>query len=173
MLLPPGLIIGLLSRRAGAYADRNEPRGPLTMGSALVTAGALLLVLGLDALWLGIVSPVLVLALGMALVVAPLTTTVINAVSDAWSGAASGVNNTASRLAGLFAVAVLGTVASLAYTDLSGDPGARFRVLPDPAQEGRAVLEAAFRSVYGLAIALAALAAAVVAGIAMRLRVDA
>ena len=51
----------------------------------------------------------------MALVVAPLTTAVMNAAPDALAGAASGVNNAASRLAGLFAVALVGAVAALVF----------------------------------------------------------
>ena len=63
----------------------------------------------------------------MALVVAPLTTAVMNAAPDALAGAASGVNNAASRLAGLFAVALVGAVAAVVFAAAAGLPEARVR----------------------------------------------
>ena len=111
VLLPAGLIIGVLARPAGALADRFGVRGFLVAGSAVVAASAICLAAGLPGLAVGVVLPLVLLGGGMAMVVAPLTTVVMNAAPDALSGAASGVNNAASRLAGLFAVALVGAVA--------------------------------------------------------------
>ena len=65
----------------------------------------------------------------MAIVVSPLTTAVMNSVPDQKSGAASGVNNAASRLAGVLAIALFGLAASLVF-GWSAPAGARFGVLP-------------------------------------------
>ena len=67
-----------------------------------------------------------ILGLGMGLVIAPLSTAVMTSTDDASSGIASGVNNGVARVAGLFAVAVLGLVATLVYSSLV-DPGPRSR----------------------------------------------
>lgn len=157
-LLPLGLIIGLFSRSAGAAADRLGAFPLLSAGAFLVFVSCAWLALGLPHLWLGVVPPVVVLAIGMAAVVSPLTTMVMNAVPDAQSGAASGVNNAASRLAGLFAVAFLGAVAGFVFSRAAG-ADAVFGVLPPPADPQRAALEGAFLSSYRIALSAAALAA--------------
>jgi EmrB/QacA subfamily drug resistance transporter len=153
-MLPIGLIIGAFSRRAGKAADRHGVRPFLTAGSVLVGAACAALALQLEDFWLGVLAPIMLLSAGMAAVVSPLTTAVMNSVPDAQAGAASGVNNAASRLAGLFAVAILATVAALVFA--SGASGARFEALPPAGDPARAAMEAAFINAYAAAMALAA-----------------
>ena len=161
-LLPIGIIIGLLSRFFGAQADRYGARMFLIAGSGLVAAACGGLALGHQSYWFGVVAPIVALSLGMAAVVSPLTATVMNAVPDQKSGAASGVNNAASRLAGLIAVALLGAAASSIFTRHDGTADLRFGVLPPVTDPSRAAIEAAFQAAYSgamwMAAALAALA---------------
>jgi EmrB/QacA subfamily drug resistance transporter len=165
VMLPVGLIIGLGARPAGALADRLGVRGFLVAGSALVAVAAAWLALGRGGLAGSIVLPMMTLAVGMTLVVAPLTTAVMNAAPDTLAGAASGVNNSASRLAGLFAVALAGAIAAMVFAAAAGVPDARFGVFPDPGDPAAAAVAAAFalawRAGMAAAAALAALAAAV------------
>jgi MFS family permease len=110
--LPFTFIIGLLSRWSGGLVDRVGARLPLIIGP-MITAlgfGALALCIGGADYWAYLVS-MTVLGLGMAVSVAPLTTTVINAVPAHQTGVASGVNNAVASLAGLLAVAIFGAVA--------------------------------------------------------------
>ena len=150
-MVPFGLIIGLGSRMAGSMSDRMGPRPFLVAGSALVTLGCVVFAVNVPDFWLGVQMPLLLMSFGMALVVSPLTTAVMNAVPDEQSGAASGVSNAATRFAGLLAVAVLGGLGSLVFMLHADSPGASFGTLPPPDDPTRPALEAAFRAAYATA----------------------
>jgi EmrB/QacA subfamily drug resistance transporter len=124
-MLPTILLITLLSPRAGALAERIGPRLPMTVGPLLVAAGTLLLV-GVDGGQSYVVEVLpgsLLQGFGMALVVAPLTATVLGAAPDALAGIASGVNNAVARAAQLLAVAALPVAVGLSGDDYE-DPAA-------------------------------------------------
>ncbi|MDN5751064.1 MAG: MFS transporter, partial [Pseudonocardia sp.] len=124
-LLPVTAVMLAFSSRAGALAGRIGPRLPLTVGP-LVSAGGLLLMLRIDATtsWvLDVLPAVLVFGAGLALTVAPLTATVLDAAPDRYAGSASGVNNAVARAAGLLAVALIPGLAGIGGTDYT-DPAA-------------------------------------------------
>jgi MFS family permease len=110
--LPFVLIIFLLSRWAGGLVERYGPKIPLVIGPLISALGfALFMLPTLNAsYWQNFFPAVDVLGIGMAVTVAPLTTTVMNSVTQNRVGIASGVNNAVARGAGLLAIAVLGII---------------------------------------------------------------
>jgi len=113
--LPVTLSMLALSARAGALAQRIGARIPLTVGPLVVAVGLLMLT-GLspgDDYVTGVLPGVIVFGLGLTLVVAPVTATVLAAADTRHSGIASGVNNAVARVASLLVVAVLPIAAGL------------------------------------------------------------
>jgi EmrB/QacA subfamily drug resistance transporter len=148
-LLPVTLLTILLSRRFGALADRIGSRVLISLGA--LVAGAGLLLLGRVNQRTDYVSELLpallVFGLGLSMLVAPLTATILGGVQEDHAGVAAAVNTTLSRVAQLFAVAALGAVVSLAFANRVDATLRRSAI--DPA--GRAAISRAKRQPLGAA----------------------
>jgi EmrB/QacA subfamily drug resistance transporter len=139
--LPVTLVMFLLSRRAGALADRLGPR--LFMGfGPLVAAAGLLLMLRVNAeadYATQLLPALLVFAAGLSATVAPLTATVLADADEENAGIASGINNAIARAAGLLGVAAIGAVIAAQFTS-----GVDSRIDPSTlTPRGRVALEQA------------------------------
>jgi hypothetical protein len=118
-MLPTTLLLLAFSSRSGALAARIGPRLPLTFGPVLTAVGTLMLLgVGADgSYWIDVLPGVTVFGIGLTLLVAPLTATVLAAAPDRHAGVASGVNNAIARTGSLLAVAALPAAVGLSGAD--------------------------------------------------------
>jgi predicted MFS family arabinose efflux permease len=119
-LLPFAVMLAVASPFMGSLAGRIGPRLPLSIGP-LVVAGGFLLLLGVGsgaAYWTTVLPAVLIIAIGMAGAVAPLTTAVVGSVDPQHTGSASGLNSAVARIGGMVATALLGGVLGAADSAL-------------------------------------------------------
>lgn len=144
-LLPFALILGFGSRSAGAFGARYGAWLSLSIGSMATGGGYALLALRADdpAYWSGTLPGLLLLAVGMTIAIAPLTTVIFESSPAEFSGVASGINNTAARAGGLIAVAAMGL--AFGSSDAASIPGMEVLI--------------AYRRVLWIAVGLAALSA--------------
>jgi EmrB/QacA subfamily drug resistance transporter len=111
-LLPLPIVISLMSPIAGSIAARIGPR-PVLISSPLVVAAGFLLAMRIasyDGYWTSVFPSILLIALGIAGAVAPLTTAVLMSVDSQHTGSASGFNSAVARTGGLVATALIGSV---------------------------------------------------------------
>jgi EmrB/QacA subfamily drug resistance transporter len=113
-LLPLSILMGIGSPLMGKLATRIGPRIPLTVGPLVVAAGFLLAtrVASDQGYWTNVLPAVTLIAIGMSILVAPLTSTVLISVDQEHTGMVSGFNSALSRAGGLFGVSLLGAVLS-------------------------------------------------------------
>jgi len=164
--IPTSVIMIALAARFGALADRHGPRLYLTAGPVLIGAGTLLFLL-LEArndFWTFGVAGLVLFALGLAMIVAPITATALSSAPEQYAGIASGVNQTVSRLGNLLAIAAIGLVITLVFEAGGGTEEAIALARGQRDPELRAASIDAFRAGM-VVVALLAFAGAVVAAL--------
>ncbi len=117
--LPITVVMLFFASRGGALAQRIGPRVPMSLGPLVCAFGVALLsgVGRTSSYWSGVFPGLLIFACGLALLVAPLTATVLDAAPDRHAGIASGINNAIARAGSLLAVAALPAVVGLSGDD--------------------------------------------------------
>jgi EmrB/QacA subfamily drug resistance transporter len=136
-VLPLILLMFFLSRWSGGLVARYGARLPLIVGPLFGAVGFLLFAIPSVGgnYWRTFFPGIVVLGLGMAITVAPLTTVVMNSAGEERVGAASGINNAVARVAGVLAIAVLGIVMVNAFSSHLNRDLARISLPPDVLRE--------------------------------------
>ncbi len=124
VFVPISLVMFFLAARFGRLADRDGPRRYLMLAPLVMSVGLVLLTIVTSTNPLIPLPGVLVLAFGLAMLVAPITSTALKAAPDEFSGLAAGVNTTVSRLGGLIATPLLGVAITLVFAANSPHPNA-------------------------------------------------
>jgi len=119
---PLSVFISTLSAVSGRLADRYGPGRLIGAGGLIVALSFVGLAIGVGTqnVWLGVIPATALMGFGMALVVAPLSTAIMTSLPEDRSGTASGINNAVSRVAGLIAVAAMGSLAATLYAGAGG-----------------------------------------------------
>ncbi|HEX6416178.1 MAG TPA: MFS transporter, partial [Candidatus Saccharimonadales bacterium] len=116
-LIPVTLIMFFLSSRFGELSEMHGPRLFMACGPLVAAAGFLLMLFVDQSVNYWTLLPgILLLGLGLAITVAPLTSAILGAVDSRRAGIASAVNNAIARIAGLVAIALLGLVTGPSIT---------------------------------------------------------
>ena len=141
--LPFTILVLMFARVAGKLADKFGSRFFLITGPAIAAAGLLMLSFqgqtkGPGDYWLTFLPGMLVFGLGMAFTIVPLTSTVMGAVSEEFSGVASGINNAITRIANVISYAIFG---ALAFIFFSAQLTREIRSLPLSAAQKTAVIK--------------------------------
>ena len=128
--LPMILLMFSLSRWSGGLVDRFGPRSPLILGPLTAAAGFAFFGLAppSGSYWTTLFPGFVILGLGMAITVAPLTTVVMSSVDQDHAGTASGINNAVARVAGVLAIAVFGVIMVSSFSSHLSRELARFQL---------------------------------------------
>lgn len=114
-LMPINVLLLVISPLAGRIAERRGPRFPMAGGALVATIGMLLFALVRPGAtyWTSVLPAAIVFGIGLASLVAPLTTVALTSLGEQRAGLASGVNNSVARVAGLLATAIIPLAAGL------------------------------------------------------------
>lgn len=162
VFLPITVAIAAGSSTFGRLVARTGPALLIGGGCALVALAyaGLAIGFGWGRFWSHLYPCMCLMGLGMAMVVAPLSASVMGAVSADDAGAASGINNAVSRIAGLVAVAAMGGVASAAYLQ-AGGPAGFGQSVELVAADHRMAVDAAFGTIAWITAGLSAISSGV------------
>jgi len=135
--LPMILLMSSLSRWSGGLVDRYGARIPLVVGPLIAAAGFALFASASvgGSYWKTFFPAFVVLGLGMAITVAPLTTVVMSSVDQDHAGTASGINNAVARVAGVLAIAVFGVVLVTSFSSHLNQSLAKISIPADKLQQ--------------------------------------
>jgi EmrB/QacA subfamily drug resistance transporter len=154
VFLPISIVMFAVAARFGKLADRDGPRRYLIVAPVVMAAGFILLTLVTSTNPLLPLPGVIVMAFGLAMLVAPVTATALKAAPDDFAGLAAGVNTTVSRLGGLIAIPLLGVAITLVFAARAPNPKAGPFATHVLLAGQRDATITAFRTGIGLAVVL-------------------